>query len=175
MTKLLLCQRDGEGNVAKVHLTFADALDVVRKLDNITLGLPRFAYLVGRQYSGHDSQYPAWDEVNGRLRRPHDTTALERLKWLMKRAKANSTTISLHVNMFDAFMDGPLWDAYLAEDIIAKDAAGHPIEGGRLAGMQSYQISDAREWELGYAQQRMDRLIATIPELQDAGPTYRGV
>ena len=61
--------------------------------------------------------------------------------------------------MIDAFMESPLWDEYLTCDIIAKDSSGDPIKGENFNGMQSYQISYAREWELGYAQNRIDRLV----------------
>ena len=94
--------------------------------------------MVGWQYSGHDSKYPSWDVVNERLKRPEDATALDSLKWLIKEAKAYHTTISLHINMIDAFEESPLWSEYLARDIIAKDAAGKPIKGEVFDGMQSY-------------------------------------
>ena len=166
--KFFLCSRDGEGNVDKVYLTFSDALNVLRRIDSITLGIPKIVYLVGWQYNGHDSKYPAWNEVNARLKRPQDSTALDSLKWLIEAAKAYNTTISLHLNMFDAYMESPLWDEYLAGDIIAKDSSGNPIKGEVFYGMQSYQISYAREWELGYAQQRISQLIEMIPELKEA-------
>jgi hypothetical protein len=170
--KFFLCHRDDSGNVRKVYLTFSDVLEVARKMDALTLGLPKIVYLVGWQYSGHDSKYPSWDVVNASLKRPQDATALDSLKWLIHEAKAYHTTISLHVNMIDAFMDSPLWQEYLAKDIIAKDAAGHPIKGEVFDGMQSYQISYAQEWKLGYAQKRIDRLIAMLPELKEAGTIH---
>ena len=108
--KLFMCSRDGGGAVDRVHLTFADALNVARRIDNITLGLPKIVYLVGWQYSGHDSKYPAWDKVNERLKRSEDPTALDSLKLLIREARAFNTTISLHLNMIDAFTDSPLWD-----------------------------------------------------------------
>jgi len=50
-------------------------LEVAKKIDTLTLGLPKIACLVGWQYSGHDSKYPSWDVVNERLKRPEDATA----------------------------------------------------------------------------------------------------
>ena len=170
--KFFLCHRDDHGNVRKVYLTFSDALEVAKRIDTLTLGLPKIAYLVGWQYSGHDSKYPSWDVVNERLKRPEDATALDSLKWLIKEAKAYHTTISLHINMIDAFEESPLWSEYLARDIIAKDSAGKPIKGEVFDGMQSYQISYAQEWKLGYAQKRIDRLVAMIPELKAAGTIH---
>ena len=61
-------------------------------MDKRTVGIPKIVYLVGWQYNGHDSKYPAWFEVNERLKRPEDKTALESLKWLMKEATTVSYT-----------------------------------------------------------------------------------
>ena len=57
--------------------------------------------------------------------------------------------------MIDAFEDSPLWSEYLKKDIIAKDSQGVPIKGEGFNGMQSFQISYAQEWNLGYAQKRI--------------------
>jgi hypothetical protein len=169
VTKIFLCSRNGDGNVDKVFLKFDEVANVLRKLDNITLGIPKIVYLVGWQYNGHDSKYPAWGEVNESLKRENDNTALESLKWLMNEAKKYNTTISLHINMIDAFKDSPLWDEYFDQDIIAKDSLCNPIKGEVFMGMQSYQISYAREWELGRAQKRIDGLLQLLPELTEAG------
>jgi hypothetical protein len=170
--KFFLCDRDSLGNASKVYLSFSDALDVVKRIDNLTLGIPKIVYLVGWQFNGHDSKYPSWDEVNERLKRPQDITTLETLKWLFNEAKAYNTTISLHINMLDAFKDSPLWDEYYAKNIIAKDSLGNPIKGEVFGGMQSYQLSYTQEWKLGYAQKRIDKLIEMIPELTDAGTIH---
>lgn len=172
VTKIFLCSRNDKGNVDNVYLKFDDVLEVVHKLDNLTLGLQKIVYLVGWQYNGHDSKYPAWGEVNKHLKREEDETALKSLKWLIKEAKQYNTTISLHINMIDAFEDSPLWSDYFEKDIIAKDTFGNPIKGELFMGMQSYQISYAREWELGYAQKRIDELLKMLPELIDAGTIH---
>jgi hypothetical protein len=49
-------------------------------MDHLTLGLPKIVYLVGWQFSGHDSKYPSWGVVNESLKRPQDATALGSLK-----------------------------------------------------------------------------------------------
>lgn len=33
-------------------------------------------------------------------------------RWLIREARAYNTTISLHINMVDAFEESPLWDTY---------------------------------------------------------------
>ena len=119
-----------------VMCTFEEALEVIRKTDNLTRGIPKIIYLVGWQKGGHDHGYPAWTEVNPRMKRKQDATALESLRWLIREARKFNTTVSLHINMVDAYKQSPLWDEYVAKDCFAKDAsgqllvAGNPDEGG---------------------------------------------
>lgn len=74
-------------NAGTVSLTFEQGLDVVRKVDNLTRGIPKIFYLVGWQHDGHDTGYPAWDVVNPKLKRAQDETALASLKWFMREAR----------------------------------------------------------------------------------------
>jgi hypothetical protein len=149
-----------------LYLNYDQALDVIRRIDNLTLGIPKIIYLVGWQYNGHDSKYPAWFEGNKTLKRPGDATSFESLKWLMKEAFKYNTTISLHLNMFDAYKDSPLWDVYLKNDIIAKNADGTLREGE-----WGYPISYAQEWKTGFAQKRIDSICQLLP-LQKAGTVH---
>ena len=166
--KIFLCEKDPSGGAKKVYLTFEQALEVIRKLDNITCCIPKIAYLVGWQYDGHDSKYPSWTQVNRHLKRQRDKTAVESLRWLMRAGKRYNTIVSLHINMFDAFEDSPLWDTYVNHDIIAKDKAGNVIFGEVHGGQPSSQISYTQEWKLGFAQKRIDGLLTMLPELTDA-------
>ncbi|MES1181981.1 MAG: endo-alpha-N-acetylgalactosaminidase family protein, partial [Flavobacterium sp.] len=143
--KLFLCSRDSVGNVKHVYLDFAGALNEIKKIDQLTLGIPKIVYLVGWQFTGHDAGYPSWAVVNERLKRPQDSTALQSLHWLIKEAKKYHTVVSLHINMIDAYKNSPLWNTYLGKNIIIKNKNGEPIPGEIFDGMQSYQISYARE------------------------------
>src|SRR6266436_894260 len=89
--KIFLAERTDEGRGCRVHLTFEQALEVIERLDRITCGAPKIVYLVGWQFNGHDSKYPAWSEVNHRLKRAKDPTALESLKWLMREGPKHHT------------------------------------------------------------------------------------
>src|SRR5437899_1264543 len=60
--KIFLAERTDQGRDCKVHLTFEQALEVIERVDRITCGAPKIVYLVGWQYNGHDSKYPAWAE-----------------------------------------------------------------------------------------------------------------
>jgi hypothetical protein len=141
---------------------------VISRLDRITCGAPKIVYLVGWQFNGHDSKYPAWSEVNHRLKRAQDSTALESLKWLMREGRKHHTVVSLHINALDAYEDSPLWQEYLEKDVIAKDKHGAPLKGIVWNGQQSYPLSYAREWETGCAKRRIDGLLKMLPELKEA-------
>jgi hypothetical protein len=62
-----------------VHINFEQSLDIIRRTHEFTRGVPQIVYLTGWQYAGHDSKYPAWHEVNPRLKREQDATARESL------------------------------------------------------------------------------------------------
>jgi len=151
---------------SKVYLNYEQALEVIKKMDKLTLGIPKIVYVVGWQYNGHDSKYPAWFEGNERLKRAEDTSSLESLRWLMKQAMHYHTIVSVHINMFDAYEDSPLWDTYVKNNIIARNA-----DGSLRKGEWGYPISYAQEWKTGYAQKRIDSLCKLLP-LRDAGTVH---
>jgi len=173
VTKLLMSNAKWDGKFKRrdngesvVRCTIEQALEVIKKVDQLTLGIPKITYLVGWQYNGHDSKYPAWFEGNERLKRPQDKNMLESIKWLMKKAKKYNTTLSLHINMFDAYDDSPLWDTYVKNDIIAKNK-----DGSIKLGEWGSPISYAQEWKTGYAQKRIDSLCALLP-IKEAGTIH---
>ena len=154
-----------------VLCTFAEALEVIRKTDNLTRGIPKIVYLVGWQKGGHDHGYPAWSEVNPRLKREQDPDALESLRWLIREARKFHTTVSLHLNMVDAYKQSPLWDEYVARDCLARDLNGQLLVAGiQMKGEEMYNVVYPKEWAAGLAQRRIDGLIRMIPELK-AGHT----
>jgi len=162
---IMLATRDGTGQMDKLYLNFEQTLDAIRKISHLTCGIPQIIYLCGWHHEGHDSKYPDWSEVNPHLKRSCDASALESLRWLIREAKQYQATVSLHLNMFDAYKDSPLWEEYVAKDIIAKDKDGHVIAGKEWGGMVSYQLSYTQEWKLGLAQKRIDGILAMLPEL----------
>ncbi len=151
-------QKRRDNGKSEVFLNYQEALEVIRKIDNLTLGIPKIVYLVGWQYNGHDSKYPAWFEGNERLKRPADANSLESLKWLINEATRYHTTVSLHINMFDAYEDSPLWEEYVKNNIIAKNS-----DGTLRACEWGYPISYAQEWKTGFAQKRIDRICELFP------------
>lgn len=144
-------------NTGKVFLDFAQALDVVKKVDNVTRGIPKIFYLVGWQYDGHDTGYPAFDVVNPKLKRPEDATAADSLKWLIAEARRHNTTISFHINLLDASDKSPLWQEYADKDVIARNA-----DGSLRTYVWGYPISYTREWEAGLTTRRIDALFDLV-------------
>lgn len=159
--KMFMCDRNG-----KVYLTLDQALEVMRKIDNLTRGIPKIIYLVGWQYNGHDSGYPSWGKVNSKLKRIGDSSAVTSLIWLMNEGSKYNTTVSLHINMLDASKDSPLWEEYIEKDIVARNT-----DGTLRNYVWGYPISYTREWEEGLAQRRIDSLCDMLP-LKRAGTVH---
>ncbi len=155
----------------RVHMTLDETLEAIRRLHAATAGIPQIVYLVGWQFDGHDSKYPAWSEVNHRLKRPSDADARESLLWLMREARQYNAVVSLHINMINAYENSPLWTEYLEEDLLIRDADGELVSGGVWGGEQSYTISIKREWDSGFAKKRIDALLAFLP-IADAGTVH---
>jgi hypothetical protein len=168
--KLFLAQKLPP-NGSRVYLTFEQALDALRRIDNLTRAIPKIVYVVGWQFDGHDSKYPSWAEVNPRLKRPQDSTAADSLKWLMSEGSRYHSTVSLHINMMDAYPDSPLWDTYVRNDLLCKEKDGSLRRGGIWDGQQAYLVCYAREWNAGFAQKRIDGLLNLLP-LQKAGTVH---
>ena len=162
----------GDGAIRELYLTFEDALQVIKRVYDITGGVPQVVLLTGWQFEGHDSKYPSWACVNKHLKRKQDETALDSLRWLIREARQYNCLATLHINMFDAYADSPLFDEYAAKDILARDTDGRLIVGNRWWGMDCYHVSYTQEWKHGLAQKRIDDLIAMVPEIQENHCVY---
>ena len=162
------------GAPAQLLNSAEQALERIRRVSQVTRGIPHITYLTGWQHDGHDSKYPDWSEVNPRLKRPEDATARDSLIWLMREARAFNTTVSLHINMTDAYDTSPLWDEYVAKGVIVRDPATGELyrpPGMVWGGEQAYWIDHAREWDTGLAQRRIDALLELLP-IAEAGTIH---
>jgi hypothetical protein len=148
------------------------AIEIIRQTDNLTLGVPKIIYLVGWQYNGHDDKYPAFFEVNPLLRRPGDKDSRTSLIRFMHEARSYNTTVSLHINMTDAYDDSPLWQEYVENDLISKTADGSLMVIGNYNNRKAYQINYRNEWEKGYTRMRIDKLLDLLPPLREAGTIH---
>jgi len=149
--------------------TFAQTLDIIRKTDAITRGIPKILYLQGYQEGGFDQLFPAWLPVDPRLKRKEDKTALESLRWLIREARQYNTIVSLHIDMIQAYTNSPMWDEYVQRDIVGRDENGEIIllDQGNNPNAKMNWTSYTREWEEGLAQRRIDDLLDAVPELID--------
>lgn len=169
--KMMNAVPDGKGG-SKVYINFENALSIIKVVDQLTLGIPKIIYLTGWQYTGHDDLYPAFFEVNKALKRPRDESAKQSLVWLIREAKKYNTRVSLHINMTDAYNNSPMWNDYVANDLISKNADGTLMAIGFYNNLKSYQINYRNEWNHGFAQKRIDSLINLLPELKDVGTIH---
>ncbi|NJD02930.1 MAG: hypothetical protein FIA99_10145 [Ruminiclostridium sp.] len=146
-----------------VHYTFEQTLDLIKQVDKLTDGAPKIIYLVGWQFSGHDSKYPSWAQVNPSLKRAQDANGWDSLRWLMGEAKKYNTTVSLHINMLDAYQNSPDWSKYYNNDLLSRNADGTRIQRYTWDGGPAYWVNYKKEWDLGFAKSRIDDLIAQLP------------
>jgi hypothetical protein len=131
--------------------TFEDALTVIRKVHDLAPWLKQVVYLVGWQYRGHDTGYPATDQINERL------GGLDGLRRAAVEAAKYNAILSYHDNFDDAYRDSPRWD----EAVIARDSQGGLQQGGVWAGGQSYIIAFQK-----YARQAgLERIRRTVGQM----------
>jgi hypothetical protein len=137
---------------AKDFTTFEEALGVIRKVHDLAPWMKQVAYLVGWQYAGHDTGYPATDKINERL------GGLEALKRVAAEAAKLNAVLSYHDNFDDAYQDSPQWDP----SIIARDSSGELQKGGVWAGGQSYIIAYDK-YAKRFGVQRVRRTLGQMP------------
>ena len=154
---------DTEGRISSVgtfvKMDFADVMDNIRKIDALTRGLEKVVYVVGWQYTGHDDGYPAFFKFNDALKRPSEATAHESFLAVQKEAlQKYNTALSVHVNLTDAYYDSPLWDTYVANDLLSRKADGSYYKWGMIRGLPNNKVCLTDEWEKGYTAWRIDKL-----------------
>lgn len=170
MMKILLATPKKSGKGCDVVNTFADALQIIKEVDAITLGAPKIIYLVGWQYNGHNDKYPDFFEVNEALKLPNKS-ARDSLVWLMQEAKKYNTTVSVHINFNDAYPDAPSFESFLQANALIRNKRGKNVIIEAHGGRKCYKISFVEYWESGLFKQYFDRLLALLP-LQAQGTIH---
>ena len=111
--------------------TFPEALELFTKIAHLTDRAPQIVYLVGWQYTGHDTGYPSVDRVNERL------GGYDGLVKLIKEAEKMNVVVSFHDNYDDTYMANPGWDP----ETVSRDTLGNLMEAGVWNSGQCYLIS----------------------------------
>lgn len=154
-------------NENRILTTLDQAMDMIRLIHDFSGGLHQIVYLVGWQYDGHDSKYPSWSEVGPQCKSSFSGDPRESLRRMMREARKYNADVSLHINMNDAYTNSPLWQAYVDNDLINRDAKGKFVSAGVWGGEQAYSVSHVKEWRSGFAQKRILGLLELLPELKD--------
>ncbi len=170
--KMMLAYQDlNDRTKSDVVLRFDEALERIKLVDALTLGIPKLIYLVGWNSLGHDDKFPDWSVVNPFLCRPGSNDPVGDLRWLMQEAQKYHTTVSLHLNSSDAYEDSPLWQELLDNDIIGR-RNGELYCYGEWSGKKVYQVVYKHVWEKGFYKQWVDDLLTMLPELKLAGSVH---
>lgn len=135
---------NGEG---KERMTFQELESMIKRYGALMNNQPSVFYLVGWQYNGHDTGYPAIDEVNKNLGSREDLLAL------IKMAREYNMVISFHDNYDDAYQNSPDW----CEDMISLDAGGNLMKCGFFVQGQAYLLSNYKYGK--YATERAARTV----------------
>ncbi len=159
-------------NKSHVKLTFSDALEYIKKIDNITQGITKIYYLVGWQYLGHDDKYPDFFEVNEALKRPEDKTAYDSFKWFCEESKKYHSVISVHINFNDAYDNAPSFGEFVKNNALIRKKNGKidPIEN--YNGRKCYKTCLKTYWETGLFKKMFDRFIETFPFIAATGTIH---
>lgn len=170
MMKLKMADPDRKGG-SIIYCNAEKALEIIKGVDKITLGIKKIIYLVGWQYLGHDDKYPSFFEVNEGIKRDNDKTAYDSLIWLMNEAKKYNTVVSVHINFTDAYADSPLFDEYVKLNALIRTASGKPAKIEKYNGKVCYKISYKEEWESGLFKKRIDKFLSLFP-IEEAGTVH---
>lgn len=157
---------------SKVMLTFEEALEYIKKIDNITQGITKIYYLVGWQYLGHDDKYPDFFEVNEALKRPKDKTAWDSFKWLSDEAKKYHSVISVHINFNDAYDNAPSFNDFVKAGALIRKKNGKPHAIERYNGRKCYKTCHKGYWESGLFKRQFDRFVDTFPFIAETGTIH---
>ena len=169
--KMFLAEPDFDNNRSRVLITFEQALEIIKAVDNITQGIRKIIYLVGWQGLGHDDCWPEMDTINEYLKRGCDATARESFMWLYEEAKKYNTVISVHINVSDAVREDGIFHELVAENALCNDINGKPAVLQMLNNRNCYKTSYKQLWESGIFKRLFDRFLEIIPA-EDAGTVH---
>lgn len=159
-------------NKSHILLTFTEALEYIKRIDNITQGITKIYYLVGWQYLGHDDKYPDFFEVNKTLKRSEDKTAYDSFKWFCKEAEKYHSIISVHINFNDAYDNAPSFNEFVKAGALIRNKKGKPHAIENYNGRKCYKTCHKAYWESGLFKRMFDRFVDTFPFIAKAGTIH---
>jgi len=171
MMKLYMAEPDHKGGT-RIYTDYAQAIELVKKMDKITLGIPKVLYLVGWQYNGHDDRYPEMFELNEALKRPEDKTAMDSLKALIEVGKQNHTVISFHTNFTDCYKTSKLFNEFVEAGAIQRNKQGELYTWEGHEEQDCYKASYKQYYESGLFKKVADKFLATFPFIIEAGTLH---
>ncbi len=169
--KMFLAKPDFEHNRSQVLITFRQALEIIKAVDNLTQGIRKIIYLVGWQGLGHDDCYPEMEQVNEYLKESDEKSAREALWNLYEQAKKYNTVISFHGNLADAYSATPCSPELVATDSVLKNSDGSPAVIEVFNGRDAYKTSYKGYYESGLFKKNWDRFCEVTP-VREAGTVH---
>lgn len=168
---MFLAKPDFENNRSEVFITFEQAMEIIKMIDNITQGIEKIIYLVGWQGLGHDDTYPEMDVINHYLKRDCDATAKESLIWLVENAKKYNTVISYHGNVADAYRASPTHEEFVKAGAVLRNEDGTPAVIEVFNGRDAFKTSYKQYWESGLFKKIFDDFCEAVP-VKEAGTVH---
>lgn len=149
-----------------VLTTYRETLEIIRRIHRITSGIPQIVYLVGWQFNGHDTGYPALNRLHPGLAE-HPDRAREELLELVRRAREEyDCIVSFHINVDDAYRSSPDWNPA----ILSRNPDGSPrvwLDPGPSDSLtkegRAYHISHTKDVESGDVFRRLDAFLELVP------------
>ncbi len=169
--KMFLAKPDYENNTSEVLINFEQALEIIKRIDNITQGIEKIIYLVGWQGLGHDDLYPEMNVINPYLKRSCDATAKDSLLWLIENAKKYNTVISYHGNVADAYKASPTHNEFVKAGAVLKHSDGTAAVIEIFNGRDAYKTSYKQYWESGLFKKIFDDFCEAVP-VKEAGTVH---
>jgi hypothetical protein len=132
--------------------TLKQAKEIITYVNNITDGIPQIIYLVGWQYKGHDTGYPALDKLNEAM------GTREELLSLSKYCDSLNSVLSMHCNIDDAYKA----NRDFTPDIMGTDYDGTPIFWEIFAD-SAFHISHYKDVKTGSIFRRLEEMMSVFP------------
>lgn len=133
--------------------TLKEAKEIISYFNNITDGIPQIIYLVGWQYEGHDTGYPALDKLNSSM------GTKEELYALSKYCDSINSVLSVHANIDDAYKG----NKYFSNKIMALDYDGAPMFWEKFGGDSAFHISHYKDVATGSIFRRLEEFSQIFP------------